>query len=97
MTFRYSVIFALKYFFIRNSDIEVVAEGSERNDFWSEIGGKTRYQTTIDLDAKNQQLEDYDGRLFECSNGWSIHKRCKIIIWKQDINITTLCVRKIHR
>ena len=48
------------------TDLIVIAEGSETKEFWSLLGGKSEYQTTID--EKEGELSDYEGRLFEASN-----------------------------
>ena len=46
---------------------EVMAEGYESKEFWSVLGGKSAYQTTVSSEDYDE-LEDYQGRLFECSN-----------------------------
>jgi len=49
-----------------STDYVVIAENHETNEFWTLLGGKTEYQTTIDKDQAD--LSEYDGRLFEASN-----------------------------
>lgn len=48
-------------------NISVIAEGHESTGFWNILGGKTEYPSLIDS-SEYDELTDYQGRLFECSN-----------------------------
>lgn len=73
-------------------DVEKVREGSEPEEFWAALGGKTEYASNKWL---AEELPSHPPRLFQCSNASGKFNVEEIFDFAQEVSFLLLTGYKI--